>query len=110
MNCLKQKNKTNFKSSIQLIKGTPFINRPKVELIIGYKSKEKTIHEEVLVHDTADMVAQIGGISSLFLGFSFFGLLSDLLDFLKEKMPANPRTVAAGTYVKELGGLDPTKF
>ena len=97
MNCLKMKDKINFKSSIQVIKGTPFINEPKIELIIAYKSKERTIHEEVLVHDTADMVAQIGGISSLFLGFSFFGLLSDLLEFLREKMAAKHRTVAPGT-------------
>ena len=96
VNCLKLKKQTNFKSSIQLIKGTPFINSPKVELIIGYKSKEKTIHEEVLVHDAADMVAQIGGISSLFLGFSFFGLLSDFLDFLRENMPSKHRSVAVG--------------
>ena len=91
------KDKFDFKSSVQIVKGTPFIKKPKIELVIAYKSKEKTIHEEVLVHDTADMVAQIGGISSLFLGFSFFGLLSDLLDFLKEKMPANRRTVVAST-------------
>ena len=97
MNCLKIKDKNNFKSSIQLIQGTPFNNNSKkIDLIITYKSKEKTIHEEVLVHDAADMVAQIGGISSLFLGFSFFGLLSDFLDFLRENMPSKHRSVAVG--------------
>ena len=97
MNCLKIKDKNNFKSSIQLIQGTPFNNNSKkIDLIITYKSKEKTIHEEVLVHDAADMVAQIGGISSLFLGFSFFGILSDLLDFVRKKISAQNRTVANG--------------
>ena len=50
-----------------------------------YKSKEKTVHEERLVYDQSGMVSQLGGILSLFLGFSFFSLISDLLDFIAKK-------------------------
>ena len=50
-----------------------------------YKSTQKTVHEERLVYDQSGMVSQLGGILSLFLGFSFFNLISDLLDFIAKK-------------------------
>ena len=50
-----------------------------------YKSTYKTVHEERLVYDQSGMVSQLGGILSLFLGFSFFSLISDFLDFIAKK-------------------------
>ena len=50
-----------------------------------YKSTQKTVHEERLVYDQSGMVSQLGGILSLFLGFSFFSLISDFLDFIAKK-------------------------
>ena len=50
-----------------------------------YKSTQKTVHEERLVYDQSGMVSQLGGILSLFLGFSFYSLISDLLDFIAKK-------------------------
>ena len=50
-----------------------------------YKSTQKTVHEERLVYDQSGMVSQLGGILSLFLGFSFFSLISDFLDFIEKK-------------------------
>ena len=58
---------------------------PLVTFKMMYKSKEKTVHEERLVYDQSGMVSQLGGILSLFLGFSFFSLISDLLDFIAKK-------------------------
>ena len=85
-NCLKRKNSHDFKSDVQLIKGNPLTGKPNssVDLILIYKNLEKTIIEEILVYDTAGMVSQIGGILSLFLGFSFFSLLCDLLEFIQK--------------------------
>ena len=54
-----------------------------------YQSTEKTVHEERLVYDQSGMVSQLGGILSLFLGFSFFSLISDFLDFIVKKNIAN---------------------
>ena len=85
-NCLKRKNSHDFKSDVQLIKGNPLTGKPNssVDLILIYKNQEKTIIEEILVYDTAGMVSQMGGILSLFLGFSFFSLLCDLLEFIQK--------------------------
>ena len=57
-----------------------------VDFVIGYKSFEKTIHEEILVYDKRGMVSQIGGVVSLFIGISIFPLFSDCLDFILKKM------------------------
>ena len=55
---------------------------PLLTIKMAYKSTEKTVHEERLVYDQSGMVSQFGGILSLFLGFSFYSLISDLLDFI----------------------------
>ena len=51
-----------------------------------YKNQEKTITEEILVYDTPTMISQIGGILSLFLGFSFFSIICDLMELIQIKM------------------------
>jgi hypothetical protein len=50
-----------------------------------YKNREKTVHEEKLIYDTLGMMSQLGDVLSLFLGFSFYSLISDLLDFIAKK-------------------------
>ena len=42
--------------------------------------------EEILVYDTPTMISQIGGILSLFLGFSFFSIICDLMELIQIKM------------------------
>ena len=54
-----------------------------------YKSTEKTVHKERLVYDKSGMVSQLGGVLSLFLGFSFFSLISDFLEFIAKKKMAH---------------------
>ena len=85
-NCLKMKKSLNFKSEVQLIKGSPLAGKKNasVDLILIYKNQEKTVTEEILIYDTPGMVSQIGGILSLFLGFSFFSLLCDLFDLIQK--------------------------
>ena len=57
-----------------------------VDLTVMYKNQEKTITEEILVYDTPTMISQIGGILSLFLGFSFFSIICDLMELIQIKM------------------------
>ena len=85
-NCLKMKKSLNFNSEVQLIKGSPLAGKKNasVDLILIYKNQEKTVTEEILIYDTPGMVSQIGGILSLFLGFSFFSLLCDLFDLIQK--------------------------
>ena len=84
--CLKMKKSLNFNSEVQLIKGSPLAGKKNasVDLILIYKNQEKTVTEEILIYDTPGMVSQIGGILSLFLGFSFFSLLFDLFDLIQK--------------------------
>ena len=49
------------------------------------KNREKTINEEKLIYGTLGMISQFGGVLSLFLGFSFYSLISDLFNFIAKK-------------------------
>ena len=42
----------------------------------------KTVGKELLVYDTNDMIGSIGGSLGLYLGFSFFGIVSTIIDKL----------------------------
>ena len=42
----------------------------------------RKVEEERLVYDTTDMIASIGGLLGLFLGFSFFETISKCLESL----------------------------
>ena len=77
-----------FNSDLQLIKGNPLIVTEDlfVDLTVMYKNQERTITEEILVYDTPTMISQIGGILSLFLGFSFFSIICDLMELIQIKM------------------------
>ena len=83
-----------FNSDLQLIKGSPLTvqQNVSVDLIVMYKNQEKTITEEILVYDTPTMISQIGGILSLFLGFSFFSIICDLMELLCEYWNGKPST------------------
>ena len=61
---------------------------PLFVLKMMYKSTEKTVHKERLVYDKSGMVSQVGGVLSLFVGFSFFSLISDFLEFIAKKKMA----------------------
>ena len=40
----------------------------------------RNVQKELLVYDTNDMIGSIGGSLGLFLGFSFFDIISKCLD------------------------------
>ena len=84
--CLKVKKITLYKSELQVVKGNSLTStdNSSMDIILIYKNQEKTITEEILVYDTPGMVAQIGGILSLFLGFSFFSILCDIMELVQK--------------------------
>ena len=79
------KRSTEFKSDLTVYKLPKKVGSPLFTFTMMYKSPQKDVHEERLVYDQSGMVSQLGGILSLFLGFSFFSLISDLLDFIAKK-------------------------
>ena len=79
------KQSIEFKSDLTVDKLPKVAASPLFVFSMMYKSTQKTVHEERLVYDQSGMVSQLGGILSLFLGFSFFSLISDFLDFIAKK-------------------------
>ena len=79
------KQSIEFKSDLTVDKLPKKGDSPLFVFTMMYKSTQKTVHEERLVYDQSGMISQLGGILSLFLGFSFFSLISDLLDLIVKK-------------------------
>ena len=55
------------------------ITKASFELVVNEIRK---VEKESFVYDTNDMIAAIGGSLGLFLGFSFFSVISKFLDDL----------------------------
>ena len=73
-------------SKVEIYQSDYVDNNPnKVHLALT-PNKIKRIETEILVYDVTDMIGALGGSLGLFLGFSFLGLLSDLIDFLQSKL------------------------
>ena len=50
------------------------------DIILYYGATSRTLVQEYWVYDTEGMIGTLGGSLGLFLGFSFYGFISDLLD------------------------------
>ena len=50
------------------------------DMMFNYGSTSRTVVQEYWVYDTEGMIGTLGGSLGLFLGFSFYGFISDLLD------------------------------
>ena len=50
------------------------------DIILYYGANSRTLVQEYWVYDTEGMIGTLGGSLGLFLGFSFYGVISDLLD------------------------------
>ena len=86
--CRQPKKSLEYKSNVFVVKGSELTSNGYsiVSLSLSYKDYRKTINEEITVYDTPGLVYQLGGVISLFLGISFFTIVCDLLDCIKEKI------------------------
>ena len=86
--CLQMKKITKFNSRVQINKGSQLVKKANyhVTLMTTFKNKEKTVISEILVYDAPGLVSVMVCIISLFLGFSFFGVFSDIFGLIERKI------------------------
>ena len=64
-----------------------FINATmNIEFLVGSLSNTTNIYEEILIFDGIGLVGSLGGSLGLFVGFSFFGYVTPILDAIFEKV------------------------
>ena len=65
-------------------------NNTNAEIYSSFTAPTVVVSEEYLIYDSVGMIGSVGGSLGLFLGFSFLGLLSDLIDFVQRKLDQVP--------------------
>ena len=64
-----------------------FINATMItEFLVGSESNTKNVYEEILIVDDIGLVGSLGGSLGLFVGLSFFGYVTPVLDVVFEKV------------------------
>ena len=85
--CLKQK---EFKQYSVIVESVKIDDEESAERIVQFilrsTSNESNIFEEVLIFDEIDLVGSLGGSLGLFVGFSFFGYVTPILDAVFDKV------------------------
>ena len=57
-----------------------------VQFLLRFTSNKRNVYEEVLIFDYLGLVGSTGGSLGLFIGFSFFGYVTPILDVLFDKV------------------------
>ena len=84
---MKKKISLKFRTNLQVTKEPKRENQDSsLQLLISYKDNLITHSEEVLFHNLGGLVSQLGSVLSLFLGFSFFSVICQFLEFIKKKI------------------------
>ena len=84
---MQPKKTLKFKSHVQIIKGSKHYKELSgAGVSIMYKNFDRNIHDEILVYDGKGLVSQLGGVISLFLGISFYTLISNMLSWMEMKL------------------------
>ena len=93
--CLERKNFKHFSGTTEHDKVKIDIDNPienfinstmQIQFIVGSLSKTVNVYEEILIFDGIGLVGSLGGSLGLFVGFSFFGYVTPILDAIFEKV------------------------
>ena len=89
--CLQQKEFTQYSTTVKKFEignyelKNFFNTTQNIQFGFSSASNTKNIYEEVLLFDDIGLVGSLGGSLGLFVGFSFFGYVTPILEFLIDK-------------------------
>ena len=63
-----------------------FNNSMNIQFLLRLASMKRNVYEEVLIIDEIGLVGSLGGSLGLFVGFSFFGYATPLLEAVFNKL------------------------
>ena len=86
MKCLKQIKVTRYKGKVEKRKHN-WRNKIASVLAVELPSDTKWVHEEYYIFDELGLLGFIGGSLGLFVGFSFYGYIVEILDILTSMFP-----------------------
>ena len=83
-NCQKPCSITEYKGQTKKYKGWSTKNGLKFSIFLF--TNEMKIHEEYIVYNEVDLVGIVGGNLGLFIGFSFFDKVKQVINFIIDKI------------------------
>ena len=63
-----------------------YLDGERADLLLWATSRKRYLIKEYRIYDTVGMIGTVGGSLGLFLGFSFYGVFSDVLNLLVKKL------------------------
>ena len=85
--CLKQQSFKTYSAEVENFHISEQ-NLTEVRFLLAFSEKIKITNDEVLIFSGIDLLSSLGGALGLFIGFSFFGYISTLLDAAVDKCSA----------------------
>ena len=82
--CLKQKSFSTYSAKEKRL-NLNLDDKTGVMFLLTFTERIKIINEEVLIISGIDLLGSLGGALGMFVGFSFFGYIADLLDAIVDK-------------------------
>ena len=61
----------------------------KIEIFYLFPTNRVQIFEEYLMFEFNDLIGTIGGHSGLFIGFSFYGFISEMIQYIQSKLQSS---------------------
>ena len=66
---------------------TDKIRPGKIQISLSLSTDEVKVQEEYLIYNEVDLVGIIGGTMGLFIGFSFFDIINDVIAYVAKCFP-----------------------
>ena len=74
---------SQYKGKVEMLKGY-IVDENLVEIQYSFPTTKVQAYQEYLMFGLVDLIGTIGGHSGLFVGFSFYGVITQLIEYLKK--------------------------